>query len=221
MNRQQTRCLRLLDGDDRIHDNDVLVSSLYELAVPLLSVPTFSAPVERVCSQGGHLMREICAHLKSSLLSQLFFFSQNVTIHKNTGHLRWKNRWWKYSSTFLRVNVYCTKHFNEYNGHIFCTLDVCVCVCTFSFVCNAWSTGDSVLGDGDLTTTLASRLPCLSHLSTIWHWCLVSLHQKSLNIRLQYLDNLLWEIKVVENKAICTVCISIYCPEKAIWYTKY
>ncbi|KAL1276684.1 hypothetical protein QQF64_036307 [Cirrhinus molitorella] len=50
---------------------------LHALAVKLLSVPASSAPVERIFSRGGLIMRPHCARLGSRTVSSLIFLKSN------------------------------------------------------------------------------------------------------------------------------------------------
>lgn len=61
-------------------DNKKKFPQLYNLAIVVLSIPASSAPVERVFSHGGILMRPHRARLGEETLSKLIFLKCNETL---------------------------------------------------------------------------------------------------------------------------------------------
>ena len=58
-------------------------NKLFPLAMGTLSVPATSAPVERVFSRGGIIMRPHRAQLSDKLLSNLIFLKCDQLVQKN------------------------------------------------------------------------------------------------------------------------------------------
>jgi len=87
----QQQILKYLEIDAKIEDDgfDCLVfwqqhrlqfDKLYHPAIRALSVPASSAPIERVFSQGGLIMRPHRARLSDAKLSSLIFLKCNSSM---------------------------------------------------------------------------------------------------------------------------------------------